>query len=173
MSIHAAIQACCLDKSLFRLEPLVMGEAERRAIYVSPTLYELLSGDRIEWVRARAFLDAFMVARQIGVPRYWNAHAQIARLREAEDEVWEFRVRAPKPGMRIFGRFAARDVCVALAWRPRDWLLDDKTEEGRRRWEEAKQECRYEWRSRFPSYEPVTAQNYPGDYIRDAYLLET
>lgn len=152
---------------------MMVGEVERRAVYVSPNLHELLHGGTVEWERARAFLDNFLVSRDIAVPRYWNAQAQIARLREAEDEVWEFRIRAPKPGLRIFSRFAARDVCIALAWRPRDRLLDDKTEEGRRRWEEAKNECRHEWRSRFPSYEPLTGQTYPEDYIKDAYLLST
>lgn len=38
------------------------------------------------------------------------------RLYPAYDEVWEFRSRAPSPGIRIFGSFAETNIFIATNW---------------------------------------------------------
>ena len=43
--------------------------------------------------------------------------AKIGRLYPIADEVWDLRSQAPPPGLRVFCRFAEKDVLVALTCR--------------------------------------------------------
>ncbi|MCY3879901.1 MAG: hypothetical protein OXF74_12075 [Rhodobacteraceae bacterium] len=70
-----------------------------------------------------ADFDSFVEGRIVSVslidPHNKPTNVYLARLHPAEDEVWEIRSRAPKPGLRVFGRFSAKDCFVALRWRRR------------------------------------------------------
>jgi hypothetical protein len=76
----------------------------------------------------------------------------MARLFPGVDEVWEIRSRDPKPGLRIFGRFAERNVFVALNWSDRTSLGP----QGSREWATAIRTCKAEWRKLFATYEPIS-----------------
>ncbi len=73
----------------------------------------------------------------------------LSRLDSAQDEVWEIRSRAPKPAIRVFGRFADRDCFVALNWRLRKELGDRNSREFR----QVVRKCLADWRHIFPSYD--------------------
>lgn len=75
-------------------------------------------GEEVRWARIRADLDTFVAGGLISVARctFKARTAYIAQLCPATDEIWETRHRDPRPGVRLFGRFAEKDVFVALKW---------------------------------------------------------
>jgi hypothetical protein len=180
MSIHEEIKRRCAEGLLCRLDPLIPApEGQRgRCLYVTPMIYSLIHGPWEEegaeelWEGARAHLDRFITGGTITVPkRKRHKHANMARLCPPHREVWDFRVVRPKPGLRIFGRFAATDCFVATSANRRDYLLDKATHEGRERWSTAIRECRHEWRRLFPTYDSVEELAYPEGYMFNAYAI--
>ncbi len=84
----------------------------------------------------------------------------MGRLNRPKDEVWDIRSIAPRPGIRIFGRFAERDVFVGLFWSPRSVEIPFSQrlplgEKDSVEWKNAILECKSEWKKLFPSYQPV------------------
>ena len=77
-----------------------------------------------------------------------------------EDEVWEIRSRDPKPSLRVFGRFVAKDVFLAThkAWR------EDLGAYGSEEWAREIWRCKAVWRQLFPTYPPHSGVNIY-DYI--------
>jgi len=171
MSIHDEIKARCQEGGLYRLASLMTGTLERRGIYVTPELSTLIHGpwsDHAEerrWGAARAYLDQFITGRLIILPAgTWHNHAYMGRLDKPEDEVWDFRIKAPRPGMRLFGRFAAKDLMVVVTWAERSQFRSRKTREGRKDWNDAIRACQVAWRNLFPTYDPLNGA-YPDDYL--------
>lgn len=89
----------------------------------------------------------------------------LSRLSPAEDEVWEIRGRAPRPTIRVFGRFAERDCFVALGWRLRKELGGADSIEFRRE----VLNCRADWRRIFSAYDAFK-RNTVDDYISEKAL---
>jgi len=112
--------------------------------------------------RLRADLENIVTAEHVTV--CWDPfkarNEQIGRLNPVQDEVWDLRSQEPPPGLRVFFRFALKDVLVALTCAPRSvpvpWInrlpLLGRTS---REWRKAIIECRREWRLLFPTYEPI------------------
>ena len=75
-------------------------------------------GERIRMMELRRDLDRFVEGGVITVSAepYRAGIAYLSRLHDAPDEVWEIRSRHPKPAIRVFGRFAAPDLFIALSW---------------------------------------------------------
>ena len=123
--------------------------------------------------RLRADLENFVTGAMMTVAwdPYEATDAQIGRLDPIGDEVWDFRCQEPSPGLRVFCRFAEKDVLVAMTCYPRSipvpwldrWPLKDK----RRRWRTAIVECRSEWTKLFPAYQPFTG-GHLDDYLSNA-----
>ncbi|MDO8434581.1 MAG: hypothetical protein Q7S58_19465 [Candidatus Binatus sp.] len=87
----------------------------------------------------------------------------MSQLQPPRDEVWDIRCVDPKPGIQVLGRFAEKDVFVALTWEIRLQLKQF----GSREWQDAILRCAIEWRRLFPTYQPLMG-NYFADYISDA-----
>ncbi len=83
----------------------------------------------------------------------------MARLEDDDDEVWELRIWDTKPQLRFFGRFADRNVFIALIGPVSRWRLFWQD------YEAIKDACKGEWARLFGARDPVTQ----GDDI-DAYL---
>ena len=81
----------------------------------------------------------------------------MARLERASEEVWEIRIYDTRPQIRFFGRFADRNVFVAL-------IGPIGRANATFNWDRIKRQCIGEWRKLF-TYLPVAK----GDDI-DAYL---
>ena len=101
--------------------------------------------------------------------------AKMGRLDPIADEVWDVRSQEPSPGLRVFSRFAEKDVLVALTCSPRSisvsWL-DRLPLLGRdsRQWRDAIIECKRDWNILFPAYEPLRGDDLD-DYISNAVLV--
>lgn len=106
------------DGRLIRLKQTYPGLAEKRAVYLTADLLSLLEGPwsnvgwERRWYRARQFLDDFIDGKRLtlrSAPRK-KSSCDMSLLDPEADEIWELRCRDPKPGIRIFGSFAERDV---------------------------------------------------------------
>jgi hypothetical protein len=150
---------------------------QRRAVLMSQEINELVIGPWSDGpmgarcARLRGDLEHLITAENITV--CWDPfkarNEQIGRLNPIGDLVWDLRLQDPKPGLRVFFRFAEKDVFVALTCAPRSasvsWLRSVPLL-GResRQWRRAIVGCKAQWRLLFPAHEPVS-----GDSI-DAYL---
>jgi hypothetical protein len=95
--------------------------------------------------------------------------AAIAILFPTEERVFDFRVRKPHPGIRVFGCFAARDVFVATNWEQRDRLPTVlPPENDAEEWEKERKICLARWRQLTP-YEPFEGKSVH-DYISNGIL---
>lgn len=174
MSLLDEVADWCARGRLFVLEPYVSGQLIRRTIVLSAELhlliYEPWDGPSWEY-RCRslwAYLDAFILGVSVTVAKrpFLAKKAYFAQLHPASEEVWEIRSRNPRPSLRIFGRFAATDVFVALTWSKRAVLGAAKSRE----WRDARERCKSEWRRLFPAFEPHSGESL-GDHISTGAVL--
>lgn len=183
MSIRDEIDARIKEGRLFPLEPSVPGDPVERCMVISKEIKGLLDGP---WENAehedrcghlRGDLEAFVVGDVLAMclEPYEAKTAYMARLDSPADEVWDVRSRDPDPGLRVFGRFAAKDLFVALTWSPRSvplwWSLrlplgDRKS----RQWRNQIVQCKTEWTNLFGTYQPVSGADVH-DYASNAFLV--
>jgi hypothetical protein len=169
-------------KSLFPLTFLVPGRPERRTVLMSEEVHKLVSGPWSEdlmgdrCARLRADLENILAGDRLTVswdPFKARSNHQVGRLNTLEEEVWDVR-SIEKPGLRVFGRFAEKDVLILFTCSPRSlpvsWLrrlaIGDRNS---REWEKAKAECKREWNKLFPAHPPHTGENV-SDYLSNAFL---
>jgi len=88
----------------------------------------------------------------------------MSRLDPEADEIWEIRCRDPKPGLRIFGSFVAKDEFVVLMTLPHECLGGDDD------WLAAIARYKGEW-NRYFTVAPYSGV-YPNDYISDAVIFD-
>jgi len=163
MSIRDEIKARANETPprLHFLAPLVQSAAIIRELFVSteviavahPPWPATLPGRR--HAQMRAYLDAFTEGRRLAVandPYRKPRTANIARVDPPGDEVFAFRCIDPKPGIRVFGCFAAFDLFVALTWRVREDLPTDAALN--REWRDEVERCKAAWRRLFNPYRP-------------------
>lgn len=164
MSILDEIEEQVRSERLFVVQPTNEIRAsqvplsERRKLYVSPEIQTFLKSDRHLAAETEQDFDEIVLGERFDVALESNhQYCRMARLHEPTDEVWEIRIYDTKPQLRFFGRFACRDVFVALigpVGRVRKTL----------NWRGIKRQCISDWQRLF-TYEPVRK----GDGI-DAYL---
>ena len=148
MSIEKEIKQRILDGSLKEL-PLRAGRKKRR-LYVEATLYEeiVVERDDLEmmdrYTKLEADLNVFVTSQTIN-PHY------LYLLSPTRDKVWEIRSVEPKPQLRVFGFFAAKDTFVATNHEYRDELggFDSAI------WRREKRRALAIWRNLFNSYNPI------------------
>lgn len=116
--------------------------------------------------RARAYIDTFISGSLMAVrmPPSKSAKAQIALLADRADEVWEFRIRDPRPGLRIFGRFSEKDTFIALTTAFREQIGADDD------WVAEIERCKREWRTYFPTFPPHSGPDAYA-YITNIFLV--
>lgn len=166
MSIEPEIAKAVAAGKLFNIEPVIPGDPAVRTMVVSADINQLLEGpwesETLErrGNRLRANLEAFVKGDIIPVSLtpYEHRNAYMGRLYRPNDEVWDIRSRDPKPGLRLFGRFALPDVFIALNWVSRRELGDVAA----LKWDFAILECQERWKELFPTNEPIH-----GDKIHD------
>ncbi len=160
MSIRAEIVARVLDGRLKKLTPLVPGKVEVRKIYLTMNVVDALNGIDVTGHEARLFglaqarLEQFIggdefvcrlppsrkSSREKGVPA-------LAMLEPADDQAWEF----PIGTLRLFGRFAVKDVFIVTNWGLRQLLDDDEI-----KWRFVIQTCKSEWTKLFQPFNPLS-----------------
>lgn len=129
-----------------------------RALYVSAGIRAFLESYRSLAPETEADFDEIILGERFDVAlRLDHQYCRMARLDEASEEVWEIRIYDTTPQLRFFGRFADRDMFVALIGpigRIRRTL----------NWRGIKRQCIADWDKLF-TYPPVTN----GDDV-DVYL---
>ena len=182
MSTRDEINARIEEGRLFRLKPLNEKDIKRRTVLMSQEINQLVTGAWLDGpmgarcARLRGDLENLITAEDITVcwEPFKGRTEQIGRLAPVQDEVWDLRSQE-KPGLRVFFRFAEKDVFVALTCAPRSvsvsWLsrlplLDRHSRE----WREAIVECRTQWRQLSPAHRPITGSS-ADEYLTGAAIL--
>ena len=150
-------------------------EPMNRSLYASPDVYRLVAGpwsDTEEeyrcgklWADFDRFVEGRIVPLALDSPYSKPKDTYLSRMDPAGDEVWEIRSRAPKPAIRVFGRFAYRDCFVTLTWRLRRELGGPGSQEFRKEI----RNCLAAWRRLFPSYDALRG-NTCSEYISEKFI---
>jgi len=155
-----------------RRDRTVLISASINALVVGPWSTEVM-GDRC--ARLTAGLQGIVRGNLLKVcmEPFAAREAQLGRLDPIGDSVFDFRSRE-KPGLRVFGRFAEKNVFIALICAPRSvhvsWL--DRFPLGDRytkHWRRAHRDCVEQWTMLFPKHDPVRGDNL-NDYLSRAIL---
>lgn len=160
---------------------LVPGRPEKRTVLMTEQVVRLVSGpwddelmeDRCN--RLRADLENILAGEPLRVcwqPFKGEQFHQIGRLDKIEEEIWDIR-SVDKPGLRVFFRFAEKDVLVATNCSPRSlpvpWLQRfPLMARDSKEWVEAKRECLREWAKVFPAHDAHRGTNVT-DYLSNAF----
>ena len=172
MTIRSVINLWIASGDLWHVSPSLPFTPCVRHVFVSEEVRVALQGPwasrelERRFARATAFLDGFTEGLSMSVrfPPSKAVAAQVALLENANEEVWELRIRDPKPGIRLFGRFSERNHFIALTWASRKDLETDDD------WIREKERCKREWRRLFPSFPPHTGIE-PNDYLSDSFSV--
>lgn len=181
MSIINRIEELVRDGRLSHIEPLDHSLAVERNMVVSVEIRELIEGpwtsDTLERraYRLRADLEAFAVGHVLGISMtpYQHKAAYMGLLDPPERGIWDIRSRDPKPGLRVFGHFAAVDLFVALVWHPRSLEIEGRLPLGGSQglnWEIAKLQCEETWNDLFPNHSPRIGERI-SDFISENTVL--
>jgi hypothetical protein len=180
MSIRQEWQRLVTEECLFLLDPFP-GDPSARTVLMSPEVKALIAGpwdDNVMGDRcARLLASLQRVVRgellRVCLVPFKARSAHIGRLDPIEDSVFDIRSSA-KPGLRVFCRFAEKDVLVALTCAPRSvkisWL--DRLPLGERyskEWKRGVFECKQKWFELFPVHEPLKGDKL-NDYLSKAIL---
>lgn len=170
MSIRDLIRECRDAGELVRLTPSLQGSVHMREVFATHHVARFLRAERdtprsllMKAVDTRVAIDRFMAGAMIAValdPDKKGAMAELARNREIGDGVWNFRIRDPKPHVRLFGGFAERDHFVAIDYRDRTDLDFDA----------AVKATLTTWRELFGDCAPLIGDEI-GTYLSDRYRL--
>lgn len=169
MSILDELQSRCneVPPRLFRLavspkDPGLANASTPRSMFISPNIQRFLESEHELAGAARADIEAFILGRLIVVAlKRDHKHCRMARLDKPQEEVWEVRILDADPQLRIFGRFALRDVFVALVG-----PIDRGDLESDEDFEDVKMDCKRAWTDLFGiSYWPITGGSNIDVYI--------
>ena len=146
---------------MFQIFPRLPGSPVNRVLLASEDVNRLVTGpweseaEEIRAGRLWADFDRFIEGRLISIsldsPYSKPKPTYMARLDPPHDDVIEIRSRDPKPGIRVFGRFADKDVYVALNWEYREKLGGPKEKE----FDREREICKAKWRQLFPTYPSI------------------
>lgn len=167
MSIEDAINGLDGTK-LMRIESEFYGEESPRFIYVSIDVHNfvirqigLSVHDAALAGNCKALLDDFIEGGLMTVgwdPLDKKSTCIMARTEPVELGIWDFRCLDPRPGIRILGAFADKDVFIALTW--------DYRENFDGNWPEKIMECAAAWDALFGTL-PRKIRGNVNDYISD------
>jgi hypothetical protein len=154
MLIDGEIKALCDDGLLMLVEPVDFRIRQERAVYASPDLHQFLTlasrdaetnKDRL---RVQRVFDRFTSGAEISVALERPMKgSDIKRLSPPHREVWEFKIRGKgKTQLRTFGRFALKDVFLALTGPVSRPHCDHDFEMTR---------CEAKWQAILPSRSPI------------------
>lgn len=155
MSMVDEIAAHVKAGRLWHVVPDLPGLAVERDVFASEQVFAFLTDDaavpqtfaRVGG-KAKAKIDRFVsggVVRLALDPHDKNRASFVARNAPVAMGIVDVRITDPKPMVRIFGGFAAKDVLVLLDWHPRSGLD----------FQRAVVECRRTWNQLFNNQPPL------------------
>lgn len=164
MSIDEKIDRLVKERKLFPRHPEDRSGLQLRSVYMSREVKALVDGDsgvRAELLavgtKTGALFDHFIHYKRVTFgmdPFAKDSQALFARNHKVSTGICDVRVLWPKPQVRIFGAFAARDTFVALTYNKRH-LLDFFF---------AVRRCRSQWDHLFDESMPIVSENV-NDYV--------
>lgn len=168
MSIREQIQTALDAGWVVNLLPTLPSIPHWRVIFMTRRLSDELEQhleDPTTMVRAAELLatfDTFLGGRLVTIGGRNDKHAYMKLLEPEQEEVWEIRSIDPKPSIRVFGRFAAKDVFVATNMGFRSGLGGFGSIEFRA----AMTHCKREWSRCFYTWPPHKGKSVH-DYISE------
>lgn len=159
--------------SLRCVQSAFFGEETPRYAYITHEVAELIwnSGDGRDadlGNNARGLIDDFVEGGEITMSldpydkEAWCIMSRVDTSRldpvSREYDIWELRCLDPRPGVRILGGFAEKDVFIALTW---DYRQNFDNE-----WPKKIGECITEWRNLFENIKPFKGAK-PSEYISE------
>lgn len=152
------------------------GAAVKRVLIASEEVNRLITGpweDEKEelrsgrlWADFDRYVEGRLISLSLDNPYRKSKSTYAARLDPVREDVWEIRSRDPKPGIRVFGRFADVDVFVALTWDYRENLGGPYSKE----FDRERERCKAEWRKLFNTY-PTIFGSAVDEYISENAFL--
>lgn len=180
MSIYDVLTHNVNHGRLFRLSHS-LGDNEVRTFYASEDVNKLMTGpwfvpDQSRCEVLRNDFDFFIAGEllNVGMPKP-NEHpykskskANFRLLHPGAEEVWELRSAHSEKdqAIRVFGRFADKDVFVALLWHWRKYLGKPTSKQ----WVNARKATATEWTNRFCAYKPIKGVRL-NDYVSNAVSI--
>lgn len=175
MSMQDAIRGRVEGGEIVEIAPTFPGDPHHRSLYVSPEIWTLANGPwesektSRKCARLIADLSAFVAGDQISVCNrpFQAKDAFLGLLSPVSEGVWDIRLRDPDPGIRLIGKFALKDVFIALlpasrsvsvSWVGRGPLGSADSME----WAKIIRECKADFRRLFGVWPSLT-----GDTISD------
>jgi hypothetical protein len=166
MLIKAFIDTALNNGELSLLPLIYPSPNSPRHIYLTKPVKAALDGPwadektETRMAQAQALLEAFSAGNIITIrlPPSKKVNAMLALLEDANEQVWEFRSRLPRPGIRIFGRFAERDTFVATNYA----LKENSTTDDE--YKHHKEICKHEWNRLFINIPPLVGKE-ANEYI--------
>lgn len=148
-------------------ETLRSGDIKRQ-IWALNDVFELLKGLKnpdagFPALSTDMFIGRFLKGWIVSVSRKENSKAEFKWLKR-HDDVWVLSFRKPSPGWRIFGRFARKNVFVAMVYFEREELSDMVT------YNKKASEIPSLWDAKFPGVAPYTAstsEDYLGSMVKE------
>ena len=167
ISIAMRIDELVQSGELVAYRPRLTTAELRRKMFISKELRATLDNPNqaVKFFRVDAEIEAALTLWALGEHIFANEDGGpdfLKRLAKPPPEIWEIRVTAPRPQVRIFGRFAEPDTFVALGihFRP---SLGDKSS---RAWRAASNECKLIWEAMFPHHSPFSGST-STDYVTE------
>jgi len=122
MSIDTQIRQALASGKLSYLPREMRDKLSERAVLFHPSLVHKLTSygccdeEEDRFGNLQLDLEHFVEGGVIsmGFTPHQHRDAYIGRLCPTSDGTWEIRSRAPSPGLRVFGRFAKKDVFIAF-----------------------------------------------------------
>lgn len=159
--------ACEKDGRLQLHEPVSPKVQNWREIWCTRRLLSQMAPGQSDEIEMRmgllaADFDFFTNNGVLQLGKGSNGGGFLKLLQPAREAVWEIRSQSPKPGIRVFGRFAEQDTFIATNLAFRKELGNANSDAFR----EAIETCKREWRNCFGELEPLRGRNV-SDYIRE------
>ena len=167
MSINGDLQTAVTQQLLLQFPMPLDSDRERRALFLSPEVHELVFGPYSNTAHAQRAglllgeLESFVMGQTIALALTPRSHkmGMMGLLEPSRQGVFDFRSLSPSPALRIFGRFYKTDVFVALTWRPRSKAVswsDKLPLTDNQHWQDAVIECEKRWWEILPNSIAVT-----------------
>jgi hypothetical protein len=158
----------CEEGELVLVEPTIPC-SQIRPVYMARKAYARVFGPNAEESERMGFLEAdlrrFISGDKITVARGKEASCILKPLSNVI-EVWELRSKDP-PAIRLFGRFADKDVFIATNLEYRSLLYEIKS----RFWAVQMRRCQAIWNRLFPYIDPHRGET-SHDYVSNAIDLD-
>ena len=165
MSICQKLAALEKAGKIERFVPQKTGRPARRRLYLACQAIKDFNDPQsaTNLLRIGGFVEAAMTRWVLGERVYGLRRGEfLDRLRPPPPEVWEIRVTAPTPQVRLFGRFCEIDTLILTNFHTRSFL----GKKGSAGWKTAMKTCVEHWEKCLAGL-PLHTGNTIGDYVSE------